>query len=344
MTLPKAVEQGLAHANQLLAEMQPASGQDEQQEAAPETLETDSTAEPTSPPAEAPTPELAHEAVASSEPVSVPDPETSGSYEALEQKHRTLQGMYRTQKLHTDRLQKMVGELQRTVESLSQSVTASAPAPSSEQPEPGQEELSYSDSDLGPEMSNYVRRMVRAEVEQRMRSLNQRVDEIGQQQGQTTASAAATRQSVFLSQLGARVPDWQEINVQEDFNDWLDVADPIYRTTRREALNSAAAEFDMDAVVEVFEAYKAETAPRAPVQAAAPKAPPAPSEELRRQMEPARSAPAAAPSEPARRVWTQAEIENFYVARVRGDYRGREQEADRVENEINQALVEGRIR
>jgi len=47
---------------------------------------------------------------------------------------------------------------------------------------------------------------------------------------------------------------------------------------------------------------------------------------------------------PQKRIWTEAHITRFYRQKREGYFRGREAEAERLENDINRAGFEGRVR
>jgi hypothetical protein len=48
-------------------------------------------------------------------------------------------------------------------------------------------------------------------------------------------------------------------------------------------------------------------------------------------------------SQTEQRVYTGKEVSDFYQAKIRGDYKGREEEAARIEADINLAAAQGRI-
>lgn len=329
MNLPKAVQRDLERADQLLGVNQPAPAE--------EPTETEPNAEPTEQASTAPV----NEAPAPSEPnqASEPDP---GAYSALEQKYRTLQGLHRTQKQRADRLQETVEQLTHKVDELikAQQTQQTQPEQPKEQADPTL--LSRVEDEFGADLVNLIRVVAKDEASRIAANLGARLDEMERTQGATVAGTVEARKSVFFDRLAARVPDWETINVDDDFNDWLDVTDPIYRTTRRDALNAAAAEFDVETVVGVFMAFKAyigqgDNAP-APSQQAKP------ADALHKQVVPAKTVAAPTTSEPAKKVWTQHEVHDFYQRVTQGHYRGREAEAEAVEKEINLALSEGRIR
>lgn len=67
-------------------------------------------------------------------------------------------------------------------------------------------------------------------------------------------------------------------------------------------------------------------------------------DELQSQVAPNRSRTAVAPTvdDGQNKVWTEAEIRQFYTDVRRNHYT--QAETDRIENQINQAVAEGRVR
>ena len=57
----------------------------------------------------------------------------------------------------------------------------------------------------------------------------------------------------------------------------------------------------------------------------------------------ARASAPIAPDTDGKKIWTVAEMDVFYKDVARGDYRGRRDEVERIEAEIDRALAEGRV-
>lgn len=145
-------------------------------------------------------------------------------------------------------------------------------------------------------------------------------------------------QQMYFSSLAREVPDWEAINVDQGFMDWLAEADLLSGRTRQDYLTEAYQQQDAARTAALFKAYKAEVAPP-------PEPQPSPRQQLQRQVAPGTSkSTGTAPSNSQTQVWTMAEIDRFYTDVTKGAYRDNEAERARIEAEIDQAIIEGRIR
>lgn len=163
-------------------------------------------------------------------------------------------------------------------------------------------------------------------------ALIRRMDELEQQLTGVSQNVGKTVAERFYERLAQLVPDWEQTNNDDGFLAWLRESDPLTGVQRQALLDDAGQRFDVDRVVAIFNAYKP------PVQKT-------PDKSLQRQVSPSKSrAGNSAPvtSTDGKRIWTNSEIEQFYDRVVRG--RISPEEAAKTENEINQAMAEGRIR
>jgi hypothetical protein len=101
-----------------------------------------------------------------------------------------------------------------------------------------------------------------------------------------------------------------------------------------------------DRVVHFFDAFVKETAAltQQPRQEPAPSAQRQPRIPLETLAAPGRGGSSATPPTPTKRIWTSQQVRAFYNEKVRGAYRGREAEAQRLENDLHAAIAEGRYR
>lgn len=145
----------------------------------------------------------------------------------------------------------------------------------------------------------------------------------------------ATREQTFLQALTAAVPDWQAINSQPAWIQWLRQTDPIFGSSRQEALNKASEAADAQRVAAIFNAYKLTLAPApAPRQAA---------NDMSELQAPQSLAAAPAPVQQEVPFVSTAQVNSFYNDVAKGKYRGREAEAAQMEAVINAAAAAGRI-
>lgn len=176
----------------------------------------------------------------------------------------------------------------------------------------------------GPEVAR-----LQAQVGQLQNVLNQNVQTVTQ----------GARERVYLA-LKEWDPMWEATNVSQEFLDWLDQLDIMSGLARKTALMGAFEANDAQRVVGIFKAFKVEDARSRP-SAPTPAAPAVDRNSLVAPGQPRGSA-AAAPNGQGGRIWSEQEINDFY-SRVQ---RKRISEEERVatQNEINKALVEGRVR
>jgi hypothetical protein len=137
-------------------------------------------------------------------------------------------------------------------------------------------------------------------------------------------------QDSFFRSLTEMVPDWEALNADTNFLNWLDEVDDLTGETRQALLGRAEQSRDPLRAAKFFNTYKKMSQTWAAKSAAS----------LEQQIVPSTN---QAPSTPqAKKIWTRAEITNFYD-RVR---RGSISDADAIaiEADIASASVEGRIR
>ncbi len=148
----------------------------------------------------------------------------------------------------------------------------------------------------------------------------------------TSQQVAMTAEQSFFERVSKLVPEWEAINVDPGFLAWLNEVDPVYGVARQAALSRAQESLNADHAAAVFRAYLGP-------QKSEPKKP----DPLDKQVSP-RGAATVQPTPTEKPVFTSAQITEFYDNVRRGMYRGNEAEAARIEQVINTALSEGRVR
>jgi hypothetical protein len=137
-------------------------------------------------------------------------------------------------------------------------------------------------------------------------------------------------QDNFFKSLTEMVPDWEALNADANFLNWLDGVDDLTGETRQALLGKAEQQRDPVRAAKFFNMFKKTSQTWAAQSAAS----------LEQQIVPPTN---QAPSTPqAKKIWTRAEITSFYD-RVR---RGTISDADvvAIEADIASASFEGRIR
>ena len=150
----------------------------------------------------------------------------------------------------------------------------------------------------------------------------------------------------MLDHLDTKLANWREINVNDDFKEWLRLPDPYSGAIRFDMLRAAYAENNAPRVLAFFNGFLAEEAALAPSSGEPdPTAETVKKVPLETLAAPGRAKTAAGNNAPAEKpIFTRAQIAKFYADAAAGKYRGKEVERDRFEKQIFEAEREGRIR
>ncbi len=157
----------------------------------------------------------------------------------------------------------------------------------------------------------------------------------------------AQRQAVsadeqFWNTLQREVPDWQQTNNDQDFKSWLLAVDPLTGATRQSFLQQAQDALDANRVVAFFKSYAVATGKTIPATPNLAQ-PNGSASELELQLAPGRSRGGQPPVNPNVKTYSQADIAKFYSDVRKGVYKGREAERNQIELDILLAPKEGRI-
>lgn len=151
-----------------------------------------------------------------------------------------------------------------------------------------------------------------------------------------------TAHEKFIQALDTQHKSWRTLNRDEGFLDWLEERDPFSGQLRKDLLAEAVASHSVDRAIAFFKGYEAEHGVRAePREPAKRKA----ETSLEAMAAPGRrsAAPAPVPND-LPEIWLRKDIQAFYAAVNRGEYRGREAEFDRIEQSIAKAASLGNVR
>jgi hypothetical protein len=334
MALPKAVQKAAEEADALVAQMDGSkTGEPDETFVAPsdEPPETEPVNEV--PPDPEPHAEEPRQAVSQEKPAEKP----TVSEETWERKYLTLKGMYDAEvpRLHAD-----VREMKAQVQQL-MAEKAAAEAKLASQPEETVSSLiTEQDKEaFGPDLIDLINRAVKTETktfEKRESQLLKEIEELKGQLGSVSERQVVSDKDRFLMGLSQQVPEWETLNVDAGFLNWLQQIDPVYGLPRQVALNNAYEAFDVMRVAAIFNTYKQLAAPAPTAKR--------PNQELQRQVAPTRSRSSTPTTTDMQnhRIWTQAEIEQFFNDLRRGYIE--DEEAVRMEKEINAAVAQGRVR
>lgn len=329
MALPKAVQQQLEEADRIVAGI---SGE-KTGEGSPETEPNNPPSDPTvgqNPPQDPPPNDPPPDNNVSQEPKTQEVPDEKWAH-----KYHTLKGMYDAE---VPRLHSQVREMQTQ---LNQLIADKAELEARKVELPKSESL-ITDEDkeaFGPDLIDLIERATDAKVatlKQSEAELKNQIRELQGQLGNVSERQVVSDKDRFLAGLSQQVADWEALNVDPGFLEWLQQIDPVYGIPRQAALNNAYESLDVTRVANIFKTYKQGLAP-------APAAPRSNQAELQRQVAPTRTRSTTQPNENSDKpVFTNRDIEKFYSDWRRGYYD--DAEAASMEKQIHAAIAEGRVR
>lgn len=284
------------------------------------------------------------DSVTSTAPESAPNeqrrPDTKEE-ETFEKRYKTLQGMYNadTTRLRAENQQvnQRVAQLEQLLASLSEPAVKPQQTVTKLVTEKDIEE--YGDSievmRRVTEESLSARDNRIAELEQMIRQMQTsvipRVEQVAHKQ-------AVSSEQMFWSELTAAVPNWRDINADQNFLNWLMEVDPLTGMSRQTYLEDAQRNLDTRRVVNFFNAWQGNVG-----QSVAQSPRDAVASELDRQVAPGRSRGGGAPSKDQPKTYAPKDIQKFFDDVRKGVYRGKEAERDRIERDIFSAQRENRI-
>jgi len=254
------------------------------------------------------------------------------------QRWRSLQGVYNAQKRQLD-------ETQGRLANMEQLITQMQSAPAQDYSRPSH----VTDKDMteyGEDMVEFARRVTREEVVPLAQAVQQLMGRIDQLQGvvpmvqRVAHQQAQNTHEKFYAALSSRVPDWQTVNENQAFHNWLLSPDPLSGLQRQTLLTDAHENLDLPRVVSIFETWKRETGvATAPAVAAKTSN----ASKLERQIAPGRASGTTPPTQAQKRQWTRQDITAFFKDKMDGKYKGKEEEARSIESDIFLAQREGRV-
>jgi hypothetical protein len=275
-------------------------------------------------------------------PAEPPAPQPAA--EDWQHKFQTLQGKYNAE---VPQLRNQVAALSQQIQELT--ARPATPAPTTPTPPPEVKKL-ITDEDTetyGADLIDLIRRVaVETDAGEKARLTAEIADMRLQMAAQATqvetvrGSVTDERRAKYFTDLAKLCPTYEETDASQPFKDWLIQTDDFSGLVRNDILQAAYRDFDADRTAKVFNQFLGATPslPAPVVEVVDPQA------ALREQVSPGQ-ARAGAPITPddGRKVWSVAEMDAFYKDFARGDYRGRMDDARRIEAEIDRALAEGRV-
>lgn len=293
------------------------------------------------PPAPAPVTPVSNEPAPAPQPVPTPAPTSQDE----DWKHKFNSEHGRRQRLEVQLAQSndRIALLEASLEELRSRPSMTLPPPTPTKLITEQEE-----SEFGAEMLDVMGRRAKEIVSPELAELRNTVARLTQQLEGTTTANARTAKATMLATMDSAMPDWRQINVSDEFKSWLALPDKYFGASRQSALTKAYEQNDTERVLNFFRGFVSELAATVPAAEPQVNTPPA-AQPARPSLEtlaaPGRARTSAQPNAPAeKQTITTADIEAFYAAVRRGDYRGREAEKEAHEQELFLAQREGRVR
>jgi hypothetical protein len=314
LNLPRAVLEAERKADEALQRLQQARQPQQTPPETPPASQGDS-----DPPANTPAP--SEPAATAPAPASTPPaPASQDGDDKWEARYKTLHGKYNAE---VPRLHAAIKERDSKLNSLTEEVEAlkaslTKPKESLVKPEEVNE--------FGEPLVDLIRRAAREEVQSKdaeIAALKKRLESID-------SNVTQNREVSFFDKLTASVPDWMAINDDPDFHAWLGESDEITGVTRQAILSEAEEKRDADRVARFFKAFKKV---QENTSAAA-------NASLDSQVAPVATRTPESP--PGKKIWTRAEIADFYARDRRGELN--EKDAAAIDQEIQLAIRERRVR
>jgi len=177
--------------------------------------------------------------------------------EKSQHKFDVLNGKYTKE---VPRLARQVRDQNSEIERLQSVVTTTATAPDEIKTDEAVQPLLTDEEreEYGTEFLDIVGRAAKENVSPEVATLKKQIDSLTNQLGQITGKVAAQEQSVIDSQLDSLVPNWRDLNTNQDFITWLNQLDMRSGFTLYELMNKAYQRGDADVTASFFRDFLTE--------------------------------------------------------------------------------------
>lgn len=319
MSVPLQVQRATERANELMNQANTAEAVADQP-AAPVEPTPEAHVEPAPAPAPEPAP-----AEPAAEPVqAAPDAN-------WEHKYRTLQGVFNAEKRATDaRIQALEAQL------AARPTPAPAPAPAAPVVTgiTDKDRETYGD-DLLDVISRQAAQMAEGIVAAKMAELQPQLTETSNQVKNVAQQVYQSKEAEFYGELAKAVPDWEAVNADQRWLDWLGTVDELSNLPRQAYLDNASQSLDHARAAKLFSAFKATIAPAKPAVV-----PPAPA--LSPSPRPVGAANAPKHVEPDTSVKRSDIAAHYRRVSTNAEYRASD-ERKAFEARLNQAMASNQI-
>lgn len=260
-----------------------------------------------------------------------------------ERRFNAMKGRYERAEQQTRQLAEQIQSLQHVVATME--ATKASPA---REGDSKVEKLitPEEENDYGQDFLKVVGKKAKEELLPEIRKYEDKIAELEAKLAGVNGYVAQDARGRMLTVLDDRLPNWREINRDENFISWLQLPDLYSGDIRHNLLKAAYERNDATRVMAFFQGFLAEEAAMSPAEARTEETrAPAPVLDPTLLAAPGRAKSAAATSAPAEKPsFTRAQIAKFYADAAAGKFRGKEAERDRLERQIFDAEREGRIR
>ena len=265
--------------------------------------------------------------------------------ETVGQRYKTLQGMYNAEvpRLHAEKrdMANRVSQLEQLLAGMQQPKTE--PVPKAEAPKL----ITDADVEEYGDSIEVMRRVSKEETsaaEQKLKQLEKQIEALQTnvlpRVEQVAANQVKTSEQAFWSELSTTVPDWRDMNDNQDFQNWLLEIDPLTGISRQTYLEDAQRNLDVGRVTNFFNAWKGNNGSESNAQ---PNRKAQSSNELKKQVSPGKGKSSGKPQSNSNKTYSPDDIKSFFDDVRKGNYRNKEEERDRIERDIFAAQREGRI-
>ena len=271
-------------------------------------------------------------AEATSKPEAQPVVPSEPVKDDFESKFKSLQGKYNAE---VPRYAEQLRKANESLDSLRKQNELLMQAPEIQEV---QKVTSEDEQAFGSDLIELVRKVSKQEAAQAAKAASVEVQKVASKVGSLEQAQVASAGDKFMSEVALAVPDWETVNADSKWLDWLDEYSPETGAPRQSALDAAQGVLDSARTIALFNAYKkTQPAPEVKTISAQERA----QQELKSQIAPAKTV-ATAPQVVTDRVWTGDEYERAFD--VRNSQVMTASEVASLEAEAERAYVEGRIR
>lgn len=264
------------------------------------------------------------------EPTPTPT-EPVATEEKWEQKYKTLKGMFDAEvpRLHAD-----VRDLKGQVDTFRKAAEVKPVEPV----KPKAAEKLVTDADVEAfgsdliEVQRKVAREVAAEFRDELDAMRSENDKLREQ---LTSTGTQVSEASFEQRLYRMVPDFEAVNADPQWINWLNEVDPLLRAPRSSVAQQAFNRGDAEGVAHYVSLFRQGTKA---VESTADK-----TNELELQIQPNRGATSATPTSQKGKVYADADIQKMFRKATDLNIKGQSDAAKKLEAEIDAAYMEGRV-